>query len=192
MNASSFIKVDKATFFKIAAAHSDERLEYVRGRIMQQMTGATRRHSPVADRIARLLEDRIGPGLVVVRERGIDTPETVRYADVVVEPVNGSEGSLATKRAVIIVEVLSPTPGERDIGIKSVEYGTFESVVTYIVAGQDEAACLVWTRDNSQHFSSEPTDVIGFSSSIDIPGLSLTLPRGEIYRGIVAAPETKD
>jgi hypothetical protein len=45
MNA--FSKVDKRTFLRFAAGQAGERYEYVRGRIVQQMTGGTRDHGGV-------------------------------------------------------------------------------------------------------------------------------------------------
>jgi hypothetical protein len=62
----------------------------------------------------------------------------------------------------------------------------------YIVAGQDEPTCLVWTRDAGGRFPAEPLTVMGTDKVVDIPALSLTIPLADIYRGIFDTPQTKD
>jgi hypothetical protein len=50
MTAPTFIKVDKATFLRFAAANDEGRYELEHGRIVQQMTGGTQRHGRLAGR----------------------------------------------------------------------------------------------------------------------------------------------
>jgi Uma2 family endonuclease len=189
MNASAFIKVDKATFYKFitASAQVDGRYEYVRGRIMQQMTGGTWKHSKIGGRFFVLLTNAADAALWDVNgpDRGIDTPETIRYPDVSMEPVGADPTSFATAAPALIVEVLSPTSGDRDLDVKPAEYLSLPSLRAYIVASQDEPACLVWLHDAATgKFPVEPQRVAGLDAVIDVPSLGLQIPLQAVYRGI--------
>jgi Uma2 family endonuclease len=185
MNA--FAKVDKQTFLRFAAEHAEERYEYVRGRIVQQMTGGTRDHGQVARRITRIVEDQINSALwTVLQDRGVDTPETIRYPDVVVEPVDEPGDSLATGRPVLIVEVLSPSSTIDDMDVKPAEYMSLASLDAYIVASQTEPAMLVWARGANGRFPRKSRQASGRDTSIKLQGRfgRIALPFAEIYRGI--------
>jgi Uma2 family endonuclease len=189
MNASAFIKVDKATFYKFitASAQVDGRYEYVRGRIMQQMTGGTWKHSKIGGRFFVFLNSAVDSRQWDVNgpDRGIETPETVRYPDVSIEPVGADPNSLATATPALIVEVMSPTSGDRDLDVKPAEYLSLPSLRAYIVASQDEPACLVWVRDAvTGKFPSEPQRVAGLDAVIHVAGLGLAISLRAVYRGV--------
>jgi Uma2 family endonuclease len=189
MNASAFIKVNKAIFYKFIAApaQAEGRYEYVRGRIMQQMAGGTWKHSRIGSRFIVLLSSALDGTRWDVNgpDRGIDTPETIRYPDVSVEPVGADPTSLATASPVLIVEVLSPSSSDRDLDVKPAEYLSVPSLRAYIVASQDEPACFVWIHDPvSGKFPAEPQRVAGLDAVIDVAALGLAIPLHAVYRGI--------
>jgi Uma2 family endonuclease len=186
MNASAFTKVDKATFFRFVERQADGRYEFVRGRIMQQQQGGTKKHALVADgfheAIKRLLDRR---KWVVLEGRGVETSDTVRYPDVVVEPADESDQSLSTRNPVVIVEVLSPTSSDRDLDVKPAEYLAIPTLQAYIVASQDEVACFAWVRDDQGQFPKEPSVLTGAESVIGVPSLALSFALGAVYDGII-------
>ena len=103
-------KIDRETFLRFAAGHPEQRYELERGRIVQQMTGGTRRHGIVGRRIARIIEDQIDQAKwSVAIDRGVGVGTSERYPDVVVEPASEPLDSLETECPAIIVEVLSPS-----------------------------------------------------------------------------------
>ena len=186
MNA--FAKIDRPAFLRFAAAHPEQRYELERGRIVQQMTGGTQRHGIVARRIARLLEEQLDAARWhVLTDRGVGVAESSRYPDVVVEPVTEPLDSLATECPAMIVEVLSPSTTGTDLNTKPGEYLSISTLDAYIVAGQDEAAMLVWKRGADGCFEDQGHEVIGLDQSITITGrgLAITLSLGAIYHGIV-------
>lgn len=148
MNVSSHIKVDKATFFKFVTSQAEGRFEYDCGRIVQQMTGGTLAHSLVSQRFISAFERRLNAvaRAVTGHSRGVETPATVRYPDVLVEPMSGALRGLSTEVPAVVVEVLSPTTEEMDLNVKLSEYTGIASLQAYIVASQDEARCWVWLR----------------------------------------------
>lgn len=187
MNAHTFIKVDKATFYQFVEHNPEGRYEYVRGRIMQQMTGGTRRHMRIAGRIADICKAQLDLSIWLVLEgRGVETATTNRHGDVVVERLtDATDDSLWTSRPILIVEVLSRWSEDRDLFVKPSEYIPLDTLQAYIIADQNEAGCLVYLRDSNGRFPDEPVTLIGLDKIIAIPALSLSIPLREIYRGLL-------
>jgi Uma2 family endonuclease len=187
VNISAHIKVDKAAFFRFVTSQAEGRFEYDRGRIVQQMTGGTRAHSIVAQRFISAFERRLSANVWMVtgHSRGVETPETVRYPDVLVEPMSETMQDLATEVPAAIVEVLSPTTEALDLNVKLAEYRGIASLWAYVVASQDEALCWVWLRTADNDMPEHPDEVLGLQRNIDIPALGVSIPLAEIYRDVI-------
>lgn len=186
MNA--FAKVDKAAFLHFAAEHAGERYEFGRGRIVQQITGGTHDHGPIARRSARRIEDQIdASSWTVLLYRGVEGREKIRYPDVVVEPASEPGASLATRRPSLIVEVLPPSTSAADLDQKPDEYLAVGSLDAYVFASQDEAAMLVYARDADGACPARPLEIEGIDRTITIKGrpFDLTVSLSAVYEGIV-------
>jgi Uma2 family endonuclease len=185
MSAKAFIKVDKPTFLKFVAANDEGRYEFEQGRIVQQMTGGTQRHGRIAGRFYALLAQQIdAKRWVAMFERGVDTPNTIRFADVLVESVTEVGDSLVTTTPAIIVEVLSPSSMARDLDAKPMEYLGLPTLQAYIVASQDEAACLIWLRGGDGSFPATPTELRGPAQVLRVPALGVEFTLDQVYSGI--------
>ncbi|HXF55262.1 MAG TPA: Uma2 family endonuclease [Hyphomicrobiaceae bacterium] len=186
MNASAYLRVDKATFFKFVAAQAEGRFEYEEGRIVQQMTGGTRRHAAIAQRFISILERQLDASrwLVTGHARGVDAGHTVRYADVVVEPARDTWDDLSTDAPVLLVEVLSPSTEHLDLNVKPPEYMSLATLLAYVVASQDGPECWVWQRDAAGAFPERPAEIKGRAAQIEVTRLGLTISLAEVYRGI--------
>ena len=185
MNA--FTKVDKQTFLRFAAEHAEQRYEYVRGRIVQQMSGGTKDHGQVTRRILRTIEDQVDEAAwATLPERGVETRQTIRYPDIAVEPSNEPGNSLSTQRPVLVVEVLSPSTSSNDLDVKPAEYLSLASLDAYVIASQDEPAMLVYERRTDGTFPTEPRQVEGPTATLDVTtrGFTVHLSFAEIYKGI--------
>jgi Uma2 family endonuclease len=185
MNA--FAKIDKETFYRFMAHRREGRYEFVRGRIVQQMTGGTRRHALIARRLTRMIEDQLDAKCwTVLPDRGVDTSVTVRYPDIVVEPASEPEESLSTLGPALIIEVLSQSTTEVDLVAKPQEYLSLPTLAAYVVASQDEPACLVWARRADGSLPEEPSEVRGPGAVVSVRarGLTLALPLEDAYRGL--------
>lgn len=185
MNA--FAKIDKDAFFRFASSHPEQRFEFERGRIVQQMTGGTRDHMLITARFVAVLAGAFEfKGWFALPERGVETGPSVRYPDVVVEPGDENRSSLATSRPLVVVEVLSPSSTVNDIDVKPAEYTSLASLDAYIVASQDEAACLVWQRGADGRFPAEPREVTGLEAVIRLETRAgaADVPLAVIYRGL--------
>jgi Uma2 family endonuclease len=186
MNQIARFKVDKRTFYEFVAKHDDERFEYEDGFIVQQMTGGTLDHSRITANFVACVSRRLSrSNWVVLPDRGVDTGATVRYPDVVVEPVGADPKSLSAMEPAIVVEVLSPSSLARDLSQKPSEYMSLPSLLAYIVASQDEAVCLAWVRENGR-FPDEPVE-FKRSDTIHVRSLALTIPLADVYEGVQPA-----
>ena len=191
MSTRPLAKVDKAAFFRFVQQQDEQfRYEYVRGRIMQQMAGGTRRHARIAARFIDAFSERLDHlrWFVMPSDLAVDTGPTIRYADVVVEPFEADPDELATRTPAIIVEVLSKSSEDRDLYVKPSEYLSVETLRAYIVASQDEPLCFVWTKDDKGQFPIDGIEIRGNAAVIAVPLLSNRIPLAEIYAGLV--PDT--
>ncbi|MBX9927218.1 MAG: Uma2 family endonuclease [Hyphomicrobiaceae bacterium] len=185
MNA--FTPVSKEQFYRFLETRIDERYEYEGGLIVQQMAGGTRRHSEVAKRIMRAWDGQLArANWVILNERGVETPDRVRFADVVVEPADEPDDSLAATRPVIIVEVLSPSSKAYDLKIKPTEYLGIPTLDVYMVASQTEPAVRFWQRSEEGTFPTEPVEIEGLSQRLTLAcrPFAVTLDLAEIYDGL--------
>ncbi len=182
MNA--FTPVSKDQFFGFIESRRDERYEYEGGLIVQQMAGGTRRHSEIAARIMRAWAEQLSRrDWVVLNERGVETLDRVRFADVVVEPADEPDDSLAATRPVIIVEVLSPSSRAYDLKIKPSEYLGIATLDAYVVASQTEPAVRYWLRGADGYFAPEPVEIEGLDRRVTLlcRSFTVTLDLAVIY-----------
>ncbi len=180
--------VDRATFYRfVQSAPEGHRYEFVNGRIIHTMTGGTVEHSTISRRFATIIERQLDPGQWLVSngsDRGVETSQTTRYPDAILEALPVPKKSLAATAPVIVVEVLSVGSGERDLEIKPAEYLSLPSLLAYIVASQDEPTCQIWLRAADGSFPAQPATIEGRDQVIHIPALSVDIPLAEVYRGI--------
>jgi Uma2 family endonuclease len=186
MNASAYLKVDKATFFKFVASQAEGRFEYEEGRIVQQMSGGTFDHMRIVQRFVSAFERQLDTNAWVVTSqgRGVETTKTVRYPDVVVEMLGAASKGLSTDRPFVIVEILSPSTQELDLNTKPPEYMGLTALEAYIVASQDGPECWIWRRGSDRRFPEVPEEVSGRQRAIEIAPLGVTIQLDDIYRGI--------
>ena len=189
MNVRTFIKVDKAAFYRFIATEPEGRYEYEWGRIVQQQKGGTRNHGRVAGQFYSVVKRQLDLSVwVIIEARGFETAETVRYPDVVVEPATEPGDSISTQRPAVVIEVLSPSSFDRDLFVKPAEYLGLATLEAYIVASQSEPNCKVWVRGTDREFTDEPLTAAGLDATIDIPALSLSIPLRDIYDGLFDKP----
>jgi Uma2 family endonuclease len=191
MNSPSFLRVDKATFYKFISGPHEGRYEYEKGFIVQQMAGGTFAHHKLGARAVRVLGRALdASGFDVLFEYGVETADTVRYPDVVALEAGTTPTSQATNEPVLIIEVVSPSSVNLDLQTKPAEYMGLPSLHAYIALSQHDVAALAWVRGSDRLFPAPPTEY-GVGGIIDVPALSLALALDDIYAGIeLSPPET--
>ncbi|MAU96035.1 MAG: hypothetical protein CMP81_09120 [Fulvimarina sp.] len=161
------------------------RREFVGGRIVEMMTGGTKRHARLMLRLARMLDAALPDSLSVTpADYAVRTPLGIRYPDVLVEPSDASaDDSLATDAAVLIAEILSPSSVATDFGEKAQEYTAIDSLRHYLVFSQDEPRVWLWSRSADGGFE-KPEMIAGREGTVELTGLGITLALAELYRDI--------
>ncbi|MCB8840585.1 Uma2 family endonuclease [Aurantimonas sp. VKM B-3413] len=162
------------------------RREFVRGSIVEMMTGGTRRHAELMLQLAIVLKSALASSdyMVVAADYAIRTPVGVRYPDVLVEPAAASDDkSLATDQALLIAEILSPSSLATDFGEKAQEYTALGTLRHYLVLSQDEPRVWLWSRGGDGAFA-KPEMIVGADETIDLAGLHIRIPLAELYRGV--------
>lgn len=187
MNA--FARIDKEGFFRFMAKRREERYEYVKGRIVQQMTGGTRGHGLVTGRITDAIRAQLDQGgWLALNHRGVDAAGCVRDPETSVEPADAPGSSVSTKAAVIVVEVPSPSASAMDLDEKPAEYTSLASLDACAVASRTEPAILLRERGVDGRFPETARKVEGRDAVVKIRGrgFPVELPLAVIYRGIGA------
>ena len=175
------LRMDKARFFDWIA-HEECRYELAHGRV-SMLPFVTRHHALICSNIMISLGTRLDRSAYGVTQGdfAVETGEdSVRYADVMVEPFAVDGGARSTTAALLLIEVLSPSTMHIDFGAKREEYLALASLGSYVVCAQDQPRAWVWTRVDGQ-WSGAPAIVEGLDASVAIPILDIALPLAEIY-----------
>ncbi|MBV9848529.1 MAG: Uma2 family endonuclease [Armatimonadetes bacterium] len=162
------------------------RWEYVDGEI-RAMSGGTDEHSAIASNIVTALTVALrGAGRRTCRvfnsDLKVHTGDGINtYPDVSV--VCGPRVYHRGRRDVItnpllIVEVLSDSTEGYDRGEKFDHYGTIPTLADYLLAAQDEARVLLYTRQPDRW---DLRAVSGLANSIYLPSVDVTLALSDIY-----------
>ncbi len=180
-------KVWTADEFLQWAQDQEEKFELVEGRIVDVMVKVTRNHARLASRLVIMLGTALDRSVYDVgsADFGIRISDRgVRYPDVFVDRFAGGSGTdLAARAPVLLAEVLSPSSFARDFGPKALEYTALPTLQHYLVLSPDEPRVWTWSRNGEGAFG-EPLLLEGVDATLDLPGLGLTLPLAELYRGI--------
>ena len=163
----------------------ERKFELVRG--MPVMLPYVRRnHSIVAGNLHFELRKQLDGAKYTVHGGDFAVPtgeDTIRYADVFVEPAGGSGEARWAQTALLVCEVLSPSTQHKDFGPKREEYLALESLDTYLVLSADEPRVWQWTRNDDGAFEIEPLIVEDREAVLEISRLGLAIPLSGIYKG---------
>jgi Uma2 family endonuclease len=182
MNIKPNLRMSKAAFIEWGASE-EERYELVAGRVIT-MPRPSLAHGLIVSNLLVALRSRLDrKQWVVIQEFGLDAgPETLRYPDIVVDGAGGRPKSYTATGPVLLVEVLSPSSVETDLGDKTVEYLHIPSLLAYIVLSQDEPKAWLHTRSDAGFAA--PTVITGIEAIVEVAALQLNIPMAEIYADI--------
>jgi len=172
--------LDKPAFLAWAEGR-EERYELAEGRVLM-MTGGSRAHGQISANLFRVLDARLDPDRwTILADFGIDVgPRTVRYPDIIVEPVTTAPREVTATAPVLIAEVLSPSTERIDLGDKAAEYLRLQSLAAYLVLAQDEQKAWIWLKD-AKGFPPGPQVLVEPNAMIRIAALGIDFPLAEVY-----------
>jgi Uma2 family endonuclease len=167
------------------------RYELVRGQVVEMMVGTTRAHGTVVLRVARLLADELDESRWSVATEGLAVeiaPGQIRYPDVLVEPAGGDPKGLAARTPALVVEVLSDSTAQIDLGDKAAEYLSLSSVEDYLVLAQDGPKGWLFRKGAGP----APKALTGRDVVVELTGLGAKLAFERVYRGFPDWVEPED
>ncbi len=151
------------------------------GRDVIPMTGGSIAHQRIVGNLWAALIGLLGDrALVTVLEMRLRIGARIRYPDVVVcaGPLDQTTRTLTD--AVAIFEVLSDDTATTDRVDKLIDYTAVPSLRTYVLLEQTAVAATLFHREpGGAWIASAHTD-----GALVLPGLDLTLPLKDLYRGL--------
>ncbi len=184
MNIRPEVSLDNAQFLAWAE-HQERKYELVDGRVVLQQN-VTRGHNRICINVVAALRILLDPTRYDVAQGdfAVETGDrNIRYADVMVEPFSDALGERTTTKAILLVEVLSPSSLHIDFHEKLDEYSALDALQTYLICAQDEPRVWVWTRLDGE-WPKTPQILDEREAIIEVPALGIVLPLSEIYRNI--------
>ena len=172
LSADEFLQIDFGP---------DLKAELDRG-VIHMMAGGTFAHSRVQMNLWSFLRTALrGSGC---RPHGSDMAvrvrdESVRYPDLTVDCASASTdpADRVLRDPRVIVEVLSPTTRDLDLGVKLSEYRVLAGVVAIAFMDPDEETVAVTHRTGGGDWS----DIAFVRGDLVLPSLDLAIPHSEIF-----------
>lgn len=167
---------------------SDARHEYIEGDITP-MTGGTTNHNLVAGNIYLALRLALkGTNNIVyienvrlfISEFGIFT-----YPDVMIiagQPIYYGDSKTTVTNPIALIEVLSNSTRDYDLGRKFEYYRSLESLQEYVLVEPEKTLIMVYRRSNHKHWSLEIIDTS--IELLKLDGVEMSL--SDIYEGVLS------
>jgi hypothetical protein len=137
MNVRTKVRMDKAQFFDWLE-HQERKHELADGRVVM-LPYVTRPHSQICTNAILALGARLDLTQFGIHggEFAIETGDrSVRFADIMVEPFT-EENTRSTAKALLLIEVLSPSTMPVDFHEKLDEYKGLAALGSYVICAQD-------------------------------------------------------
>lgn len=187
MASSVFSPFPRFSFDEYLArnARTDERLEYLHG-VVYAMAGGTRQHSWISGRLITALNVRVAgkPCFVLTSDSMVETPqgEAGFYPDASVfcGPSLGL-GAKALKNPVVVVEVLSPSTRDYDLGQKFQQYRRIPSLRHVVFVDSEGLGVQVYTRGSDEVWPGLPDTYHRREDTMALSALEVEIPLQEIY-----------
>lgn len=185
-------------FLAWAAVYGDDfegyKIELARGRVVKMMNNVTRGHAEICTNLIIVLGAKLDRTVysITTADFGVKVKPSVRYPDILVEPVNAQKKERASINPVFIAEVLSPSSVATDFVEKMPEYTALPSLQAYLICSQDEPIVWLFVRSDSGAWPEVPVKIAGGDAAISVASLGLEMPMADVYRGIASPPETDD
>jgi len=163
-------------------AEQTERHEYLNGEVFA-MTGASTVHNVICLNLATLLKNALRGRPCRVYMEGVklrvEAANCFFYPDVMVTCSSRDRAEpLVQAEPSVVVEVLSESTAEYDLGAKFDAYRQLPSLQEYVVVAQDRPHVSVYRRGEGVEWILHPC---GRGDSLHLPSLSLDMPVAAVY-----------
>ena len=179
------LKMSIDAFFRWAETR-DRKYELVDG-VPRLLPWVKRNHNRIAVNVVTSLARQIDADAfeIAAGDFAVTTgPASIRYADVMVEAAGADGSDRAADKAIVLVEILSPSTMHVEFGRKAQEYLALPSLDTYLILDQDRHGAWQWTRDDERNWPDEPFRLDAPESVIEINKIAAKLSFADIYRNV--------
>ena len=165
------------------------RHEFLNGEIIA-MAGGTTSHNEIITNFCLLLKP------ILRQQKGKVYTENVRlwipsvnlftYPDVMLvaqEPIYYSDNKTTITNPITVIEVLSNSTRDYDLGRKFGYYRSLESLQEYILVEPEETLIMIYRRGNQKQWSLTILDTLKDKLRLDSVGVEMSLV--EIYEGVL-------
>jgi len=162
----------------------DRRYELVDG-VPVMMTGARNRHGDVVVNTIGSLGNKLAgsPCRAFMSDTAVLIPNgNVRRPDAGVVCGPRKDDAMHADAPRLVIEVLSPSTREFDMGGKCDEYKTIDSLNHIVLVDPDEPQVTHWFRAEDRAWRQQGYK--GLGAVIAFPDLDIAISLGELYRGL--------
>ena len=168
---------------------SDEKFELLSG-VVVAMSGAAPRDNAICVNTSALLRAALADSPCVVLDQGqrvhIESTGSYLYPDVTVacEPRFTDERPPSLRNPRLVVEVLSPSTRDHDMGAKLGHYRSLPGLQEVLMVEPDRRFASHYQRlESGQWLITDVTE-----GAVELPSLSVSLPMDELYAKVDALP----
>jgi Uma2 family endonuclease len=165
----------------------ERRYELVEG-VACMMPWVKRSHSLIAGNIIAALRAQIDRRTYALHQGDFAAPtgpDSVRFADVLVERRGASVDERTTDTAIVLVEILSASTRHIDFGAKAREYMRLPSLDSYLIVEQQHRHAWLWTRDRNGSWPDEAIQLSEPDAEFRIAAIGCTLRFKDIYEDVL-------
>jgi Uma2 family endonuclease len=166
-------------------AGREQKFELVDGEPVM-MAGANRRHDRIAGNTIRVAGNHLQGHRCqpFTSDTYVRIPAgNRRQADMGIDRGPFGDASLHASEPILAVEILSPTTRTFDRNDKLEEYKTVPTLEYILLVDPDYPQVRIYRRDSNRDWTSDR--LAGLDAVVDMSPLSLHLPLGDLYSGLV-------
>ncbi len=166
------------------------RHEFING-AMIPMAGGTTNHNEIITNLCLLIKPslRQHKGKIYTENVRLWIPEysIFTYPDVMVmaeEPIYYGENKTTVTNPIVLIEVLSNSTRDHDLGRKFEYYRSLESLQEYVLIEPEKTLIMIYRRNNQKKWL---LDILDTSTDmLQLESATIQMPLSDIYEGVLS------
>lgn len=166
------------------------RHEFINGEMIA-MAGGTTNHNEIITNLCLLLKPSLRQqnGKVYTENVRLWIPEynIFTYPDVMVmagEPIYCGDNKTTVTNPIALIEVLSNSTKDYDLGRKFEYYRSLESLEEYVLIEPEKTLIMIYRRDNQKKWLLDILDT--FTDILRLESVTVEMPLSDIYEGVLS------
>jgi Uma2 family endonuclease len=169
---------------------SELRHEFINGEMIP-MAGGTTNHNEIITNLCLLLKPslRQQKGKIYIENVRLHIPDysMFTYPDVMImaeEPIYYGENKTTVTNPMALIEVLSNSTRDYDLGRKFECYRSLDSLQEYVLIEPEKTLIMIYRRSSNKHWL---LDILDTSTDIlRLESVTVEMPLSDIYEGVLS------